>query len=189
MFLSACANGTSYRMIRLSLYNKWNFTQQGRPFKGTAYTCLFLLFFYLFIYFFFFFFVFLFFQPCFIRETTFVTSTIAALLCLCIGGFICSVCFVIICSLHYENAYSNIENFTTKKKNKKNWKFSVKKSDIFHISTQNVDCGYSLEPPRLGGSNEYTQSMFLSRNRKNNVYPCKPQFYYIKVGFNGIKII
>ena len=24
---------------------------------------------------------------------------------------------------------------------------------------------------------------------KNNVYPCKPQFYYIKVGFKGIKII
>ena len=29
------------------------------------------------------------------------------------------------------------------------------------------------------------QSMFLSRNKKNNVYPCKPQFYYIKVGFKG----
>ena len=24
---------------------------------------------------------------------------------------------------------------------------------------------------------------------KNNVHPCKPQFYYIKVGFKGIKII
>ena len=24
--------------------------------------------------------------------------------------------------------------------------------------------------------------MFLSRNKKTNVYPCKPQFYYIKVG-------
>ena len=30
--------------------------------------------------------------------------------------------------------------------------------------------------------------MFLSRNKKNNVYPCKPQFYYIKVGFKGVKI-
>ena len=48
-------------------------------------------------------------------------------------------------------------------------------------------CGYSLEPPRRGGSNEYPQSMFLSRNKKNNVYPCKPQFYYIKVGFKGSK--
>ena len=31
--------------------------------------------------------------------------------------------------------------------------------------------------------------MFLSRNKKNNVYPCKPQLYYIKVGFKGVKII
>ena len=72
------------------------------------------------------------------------------------------------------------------------------------MSAQNIDCGYSLEPPRRepplsdatfydrvntiyqdkkclfrrGGSNEYPQSVFLSRNKKNNVYPCKPQFYY-----------
>ena len=31
---------------------------------------------------------------------------------------------------------------------------------IFHISAQNIDCGYSLETPRRGGSNEYPQSMF-----------------------------
>ena len=30
--------------------------------------------------------------------------------------------------------------------------------------------------------------MFLSRNKKNNVYPYKPQFYYIKVGFKGVKL-
>ena len=24
---------------------------------------------------------------------------------------------------------------------------------------------------------------------KNNVYPCKPQFYYIKVVFKGVKIV
>ena len=48
----------------------------------------------------------------------------------------------------------------------------MKNSDIFHISAQNIDCGYSLEPPRQGGSYEYPQSMFLSRNKKNNVYPC-----------------
>ena len=35
---------------------------------------------------------------------------------------------------------------------------------------------------------EYPQSMFLSRNKKNNVYPCKPQFYYTKVGFKGSKL-
>ena len=64
--------------------------------------------------------------------------------------------------------------------------FQIKNSDIFHISVQNIDCGYSLEPPRRGGSNEYSQSLFLSRNKKNNAYPCKPQFYYIKVGFKGV---
>ena len=71
-------------------------------------------------------------------------------------------------------------------KTKKN---QTKNFDIFHISAKNIDCGYSLEPPRRGGSNEPLQSMFLSRNKKNNVYPCKPQFYYIKVGFKGVKII
>ena len=68
--------------------------------------------------------------------------------------------------------FKYIENFTSK-----NWKFSDKKNpDIFHISAQNIDCGYWLELPRRGGSNEYPQSMFLSRNKKNNV-PLKPQFY------------
>ena len=28
------------------------------------------------------------------------------------------------------------------------------------ISAQNIDCGYSLEPPHRGGSNAYPQSMF-----------------------------
>ena len=71
----------------------------------------------------------------------------------------------------------------------KNGNFHIKKSVVFHISAQNIDCGYSLEPPRRRGSNEYPQSMFLNSNKKNNVYPCKPQFYYIKVGFKGVKII
>ena len=81
--------------------------------------------------------------------------------------------------------FKYIENFSSK-----NCKFSdKKKTDIFHISPQNIYCGYSLEPPRRGGSNEYPQSMFLNRNKKNNVYPCKPRFYYIKVGFQGVKTI
>ena len=67
--------------------------------------------------------------------------------------------------------------------------FQIKNSDIFHISAPNIDCGYSLELPQRGSSNEYPQSMFLSKNKKNNVYPCKPQFYYIKVEFKGVKII
>ena len=31
---------------------------------------------------------------------------------------------------------------------------------IWLISVKNIDCGYSLEPPHRGGSNEYPQSMF-----------------------------
>ena len=31
---------------------------------------------------------------------------------------------------------------------------------IFLILLNNIDCGYSLEPPHQGGSNEYPQSMF-----------------------------
>ena len=84
-----------------------------------------------------------------------------------------------------KHAYSNILKILPPK----NENFQIKNSDVFHISAQNIDYGYSLEPPRRGGSNDYPQSMFLSRNKKNNVYPCKPQFYYIKVGFKEVKII
>ena len=84
-----------------------------------------------------------------------------------------------------KHTYSNIlKNSPPKIEN-----FQIKNSDISHVSAQNIDCGYSLEPPRRGGSNEYPQSMFSSRNKKNNVYPCKRQFYYIKVGFKGVNVI
>ena len=36
--------------------------------------------------------------------------------------------------------------------------FQIKKNAIFLISAQNIDCGYWLEPPRRGSSNEYPQS-------------------------------
>ena len=44
-----------------------------------------------------------------------------------------------------KHAYSNIlKIFPQKKKKKKKWRFLGKKnSDIFHISAQNIDCGYS----------------------------------------------
>ena len=38
--------------------------------------------------------------------------------------------------------------------------------DIFLIFVQNIDCGYTLEPPQWGGFNEYPQSMFWSKNKK-----------------------
>ena len=84
-----------------------------------------------------------------------------------------------------KHAYSNILEISPPKTES----FQIKILIFFHITAQNIDCGYSLEPPRRGGSNEYPQSIFLSRNKKNNVYPCKSQFYYIKVGLKGVKII
>ena len=52
----------------------------------------------------------------------------------------------------------------------------MKKSDIFHISVQNIACGYSLEPPQRGGSNEYPQSMFWAEIRKIMYTPVNPSF-------------
>ena len=63
----------------------------------------------------------------------------------------------------------------------------MKMFDIFLIFAQNIDCGYTLEPPQRGGSNEYPQSMFWAKIRKY-VHPCKPQFHYIKVGCKGVFI-
>ena len=54
--------------------------------------------------------------------------------------------------------------------------FQPKKFDIFLIFAQNIDCGYKLEPPRRGGSNEYPQSMFWSKNKKNRYTPAYPSF-------------
>ena len=79
--------------------------------------------------------------------------------------------------------FKYIENFTTTK-----GKFSEKKSDIFHISSQTIDCGYSLEPPRRGGSNEYPQSMFINKIRKIMYTPVNPSFTIYKWGLRGSKL-
>ena len=60
----------------------------------------------------------------------------------------------------------------------------MKNCYVFLIFAPNIDCGYTLEPPQWGGSNEYPQSMFWSKNTKK----CIPQFHYIKVGFKGVYI-
>ena len=41
---------------------------------------------------------------------------------------------------------------------------------------------------QMKNCDENPQSMFWSKNKKNNVYPCKPEFYYIKVGCKGVFI-
>ena len=46
---------------------------------------------------------------------------------------------------------------------------------------QNIDCGYTLEPPLTS-----THDLCFGAKIRKNVYPCKPQFYYIKVGCKGV---
>ena len=75
-----------------------------------------------------------------------------------------------------KHVYSNVLKILPPK----NENFHIKNSDIFHVSAQNIVCEYSLKPLRRG---------ILNRNKKNNVYPGKPQFYYIKMGLNWVKII
>ena len=57
-----------------------------------------------------------------------------------------------------KHAYSNILKILQPKKEN----FQIKKrSNIFFIFLlKTIDCGYSLEPSRRGGSNEYPQSIF-----------------------------
>ena len=82
-----------------------------------------------------------------------------------------------------KQAYSNILKILPPK----NENFQINKSDIYHISAQFIDCGYSLEPPWWGGSIEYPQSMFLNRNKKNIVYPVNTILLY-KWGLRGSEL-
>ena len=60
---------------------------------------------------------------------------------------------------HYANTPMQ---YTAKFHGCKNGHFHMKNCDIFLIFAQNIDCGYTLEPPHL--------SMFWSKNKKK----CKP---------------
>ena len=91
-----------------------------------------------------------------------------------------TACTYVCCEISLrKHAYSNILKILPPK----NENFQIKNSDIFHIPAQNINWG------TRENLLEYPQPMFLSKNKKNNVYPCKPQFNYIKVGFKGVKII
>ena len=46
---------------------------------------------------------------------------------------------------------------------------------FFLFLLKNIDCGYSLEPPYRGGSNEYPQSMFRAEIWKMS------EFFYLKI--------
>ena len=58
--------------------------------------------------------------------------------------------------------------------------FVGKKLDIFLIFAQNIHCGYTIEPPRR--SNEYPQSMFWSKNKKNRKIPLHTPVLLYKSG-------
>ena len=55
-------------------------------------------------------------------------------------------------------------------------KFHRKNFNVFNIFTQNIDCGYLLEPPCRGCSNEYPQSAFWIKSKKNRYTPVNPTF-------------
>ena len=63
----------------------------------------------------------------------------------------------------------------------------LKNFDIFLSFAQNIDCGYTLESPRRGGSNEYPQSMFWSKNKKKGIPLHTPVLLYksgVQVGIH-----
>ena len=72
----------------------------------------------------------------------------------------------------WKHAYSNILKILPQK----NENFQIKNTDVFHTSAQNIDCGYSLELPHWGSSNEYPQSMFWVEIRKIMHTPVNPSF-------------
>ena len=57
---------------------------------------------------------------------------------------------------------------------------------MFYIFAINIHCGYSLEPPRRGGSNEYPQCTFWIKNKTIRNTSAKPSFSSIKLGFEGV---
>ena len=59
---------------------------------------------------------------------------------------------------------------------------------FFLFLLKNIDCGYSLEPPRRGGSNEYPQSMFWAEIRKiSEIFVCFFFFFFFFFQFLEVK--
>ena len=73
---------------------------------------------------------------------------------------------------NYENMPMQYTEFFKFVKNKN----FQKMFDFFLIFAQNIDCGYMLEAPRRGGSNEYPHSMYWSKNKQNMYTPVYPSF-------------
>ena len=80
------------------------------------------------------------------------------------------------CSKHYANTPMQ---YTSIIYSCENDNFQVKIIIFFSSFFFKHFLRYILETPHRGVSNEYPQSMFYSKNKKN-VYPCVPQVYYVR---------
>ena len=62
----------------------------------------------------------------------------------------------------------------------KNENFQLKFFDIFHILAQNIDCGYTLEPPHLNRLSEAVltsiHNLCLEQKSENMYTPVNPSF-------------
>ena len=67
-------------------------------------------------------------------------------------------------------------------KSGKNDIFRCKNVIFFLTFAQNIDCGYTLTEAVLTS----THNLCFGAKIRKKVYPCKPQFYYIKVGCKGV---
>ena len=60
---------------------------------------------------------------------------------------------------------------------------------FFIFLLKNVDCGYSLEPPRWGGSNKYPQSFYQKYEKYQNFYLKTCSFCWWNVQYIWIGVL
>ena len=83
-----------------------------------------------------------------------------------------------------KHAYSNIKKISPPKTEKN----LIKNSDILSYFCSKHRLWVLVRTASSWRFLRIPTIYVLIRNKKNNVYPCKPQFYYIKVGFKGSKM-
>ena len=83
-----------------------------------------------------------------------------------------------------KHPYSNILKILQTKQGK----FSDKNSDIFLIFAQNIDCGFSLEPPHPAVLTSTHNLCIVSKIRKIMYTPVNPRFTIEKWGLRGSKL-
>ena len=98
------------------------------------------------------------------------------------GTLVSMLSVVVAVYIHYENMPIQIYRKFHIQKLKM---FRQKNSDILHIFALYIDCEYSLEPPRRGGSNEYHNLCFWAEIRKIMYTPVNPSFTIKKWGLRG----